>query len=154
MGPAPDWLTAVRRYLFVSAAANLLWETAQMPLYTLWRAGTPYDVMTAILHCTAGDVAIAAAALLGALVTLGQSGWPSRRRWPVEAGTILAGLGYTLYSEYVNTVVRQAQGNRISISLDRFISFLARFGPNRFYPWGFAIPRRPHWNASLPASPI
>src|SRR3546814_5165705 len=33
------WLAAVRRYLAVIAVGNLLWEFAQLPLYTIWYEG-------------------------------------------------------------------------------------------------------------------
>lgn len=102
------WLGVVRRYLLVSAIANLAWETAQMPLYTLWRSGTRRDVASAILHCTAGDVLIAAAAMLLALALLGSPDWPAKSRWRVGICTVLFGVAYTIYSEYLNTVVRSA----------------------------------------------
>lgn len=102
------WLGVVRRYLLVSAIANLAWETAQMPLYTLWRSGTRRDVASAILHCTAGDVLIAAAAMLLALALLGSPDWPAKSRWRVGVCTVLFGVAYTIYSEYLNTVVRSA----------------------------------------------
>ena len=102
------WLRAVRRYLLVSAFGNLLWETAQIPLYTLWRTGTQREVARAILHCSAGDVAIAAAALLLALVLLGSPEWPAKSRWRVGVCTVLFGVAYTIYSEHLNTVVRSA----------------------------------------------
>ena len=107
-GDAPDWLRAIRRYLLVSAAANLLWETVQMPLYTLWRTGTRREVTIAILHCSAGDVMIAAAVLVLTLALLGSPDWPARSRWPVGVCTLLFGLICTIYSEYLNTVVRLA----------------------------------------------
>lgn len=102
------WLGVVRRYLLVSAIANLAWETAQMPLYTLWRSGTRRDVASAILHCTAGDVLIAATAMLLALALLGSPDWPAKSRWRVGVCTVLFGVAYTIYSEYLNTVVRSA----------------------------------------------
>ena len=102
------WLGVVRRYLLVSAIANLAWETAQMPLYTLWRSGTRRDIASAILHCTAGDVLIAATAMLLALALLGSPDWPAKSRWRVGVCTVLFGVAYTIYSEYLNTVVRSA----------------------------------------------
>ena len=30
---SPNWLAALRAYLLTAAAANILWETAQLPLY-------------------------------------------------------------------------------------------------------------------------
>ncbi|MBV1796579.1 hypothetical protein [Siccirubricoccus sp. G192] len=97
-----DWLTMLRCYLVAIATANLVWEVAQMPLYTLWWTGTPGEIASAILHCTAGDVLIAAASLVAALVLLGASDWPQRRFGPVAAAAVAIGLGYTAYSERVN----------------------------------------------------
>jgi hypothetical protein len=44
-------------------ALNLVWEVAQLPLYTLWVEATPGEIAFAILHCTGGDAMIAAASL-------------------------------------------------------------------------------------------
>jgi hypothetical protein len=71
-----SWLAAIRRYLIAVSLGNLLWETAQLPLYTLWQTGTPATIMAAVLHCTAGDVLIAALTLVAALVVFGSSNWP------------------------------------------------------------------------------
>lgn len=108
MTPAPDWLTAIRRYLVAVAAGNLVWEFAQMPLYTLWQTGTPSRVAFAALHCTAGDVLIAATALLAALVVVGDTGWPGRQFVMVAATSGAIGVSYTLFSEHLNTMVRHA----------------------------------------------
>lgn len=88
--PAP-WLSAFRRYLAVIAAGNLVWEFAHMPLYTLWRSGTGSEIVLAALHCAAGDLLIATAALVLALVL-----------------TIAAGVGYTAFSKWLNVEVRRA----------------------------------------------
>jgi hypothetical protein len=101
-----DWLPVVRRYLLVSAIGNLVWEAAQMPLYTLWRTGTQREVAGAILHCSVGDVLIAAAAIVLALALLGSTDWPTKSRWRVGFCTVLFGVAYTIYSEHLSTVVR------------------------------------------------
>ena len=59
-----DWLTTARRYLVAVTAGTLVWEMAQMPLYTLWRTGTAREIAWAILHCTLGDLAIAMVTLI------------------------------------------------------------------------------------------
>ena len=104
-GRTLNWLTAVRRYLLLSASGNLVWEIAQLPLYTIWRTGRPGEIAFAVLHCTMGDVAIAGVALAVGLVLLGKPGWPATRRGPVAGCTILVGAGYTIYSEFLNTTV-------------------------------------------------
>jgi hypothetical protein len=74
----PAWFSAVRSYILVVAVASLVWEFAQLPLYTIWTEGTIGEIAFAVLHCTAGDVLIAAITLLAAVLTAGGN-WPARR---------------------------------------------------------------------------
>lgn len=104
----PDWLTVTRRYLLAVTAGNLIWETAQMPLYTLWHTDTAREIAQAVLHCTLGDAVIAAVALVAALAVVGSPMWPGRRAGAVIALVVIGSLGYALYSEYLNTVVRRS----------------------------------------------
>src|SRR6516164_11140126 len=46
-------------YIAVATIGNLLWEAAQLPLYTIWRNGTPHEILVALIHCTGGDALIA-----------------------------------------------------------------------------------------------
>jgi hypothetical protein len=103
------WLQALRRYLGFIVPAHLLWELAQLPLYTIWSGGSASEILFAVLHCTGGDALIAIAALILALVIAG-TGWPSEREalWRVATITIFLGIGYTVFSEWLNTVVREA----------------------------------------------
>jgi hypothetical protein len=106
---SPDtWLSALRRYLAVIAAGNLVWEFAHMPLYTLWQSGTGGEIVFAALHCTAGDLLIATASLVLALVIVGDAEWPHRGFVRVAALTVAAGVGYTVFSEWLNVEVRRA----------------------------------------------
>ena len=89
-----NWLSAIRRYLAAVAAANLLWEFAQMPLYTLGQTGSAKEIVLA--------------ALLAALVVFGNAGWPEDRFWLVAITAVTVGSGYTVFSEYLNTVVRHS----------------------------------------------
>ncbi|TDH62334.1 hypothetical protein E2C06_12040 [Dankookia rubra] len=98
----PDWVTALRRHLGAVAVGNFAWEFAHLPLYTLWRTGTPGEIAFAALHCTLGDVLIAACSLVAALLFLGAPEWPRRRFAPVAAAAVAIGLGYTVYSEAAN----------------------------------------------------
>jgi hypothetical protein len=104
----PNWLIAIRRYLVAIAIGNLLWETAQMPLYTLWRNGSSRSILWAVLHCTGGDLVIATVALTAALGTVGSAGWPRERHSAVAVAIVAICVGYTVFSEYLNTVVRQS----------------------------------------------
>src|SRR5262245_16873696 len=108
MRRGPAGLIAIGIYLIAMTGGNLVWETVQLPLYTIWRTGTPAEITSAVLHCTAGDVLIAAATWAIALASFGFPAWP-RERFPRVAGTMVAlGIGYTVFSEYMNTVVWQS----------------------------------------------
>lgn len=106
---AEGFLSALRRYFAVIIPAHLVWEFAHMPLYTLWNTGTTGEIVFAAVHCTGGDILIASSALMLALLLTG-SGWPGKRSSVrrVVTLTILLGVGYTLFSEWLNIVVREA----------------------------------------------
>ena len=79
-----------------------------MPLYGVWKAGTAEEIIYNGLHCTVGDLMIAAFSLLAAIVLAGWSRWP-RSQWLEVSGTaILAGIGYTAFSEWHNVYVLQS----------------------------------------------
>lgn len=103
-----DWLTTIRRYLLASAVGHLVWEMAQLPLYTIWRTGTARDLATAVVHCTLGDQSIALVTLSLALVVIGSRDWPAQQFAAVLVTVVILSVGYTVYSEYVNTIVRQS----------------------------------------------
>lgn len=100
------WLTALRRYMAVIVPANLAWELAQLPLYTIWRKGSWNEISFAVVHCTGGDVLIAGASLLAAVLFLGSARWPHERYLPVATLALVAGVAYTIFSEWLNTQVR------------------------------------------------
>ena len=102
------WLHGLRRYLAVIVIGNLVWESAQLPLYTVWTDGTPRDKLVAVAHCTAGDVLIAVCSWAFAVIVAGRSGWPAETPVRVAMLTIAAGLAYTGYSEWLNTGVKQS----------------------------------------------
>lgn len=104
--PIGAWLTAVRRYVVVIGLGNLAWEFAQLPLYTIWHEGSLGEIVFAVLHCTGGDLLIATSALLGALMIAGDGRWPYARFRVVAAITVLGGLAYTVFSEWLNTEIR------------------------------------------------
>lgn len=104
------WLGFVRRYMVLSGLANLVWEFVQMPLYTLWQDDSWLKIILFALHCTAGDVAIASAALLSALLLLGTPDWPRQGYRRIAYLTIFLGFCYTVYSEWLNVYVRKSWG--------------------------------------------
>jgi len=85
---------------------NLVWEFAQLPLYTIWHEGTEREIVFAAVHCTGGDVVIANMALVGTLAIGGGSLWPHARFPTVAALAVFGGLGYTVFSEWLNTEIR------------------------------------------------
>jgi hypothetical protein len=101
-----DWLSALRRFFLASALGNLVWEFAQLPLYTVWREGTTRDIMAAAVHCTGGDILISGASLLAALNILGDGRWPHAKFNSVASATLVGGLAYTIFSEWLNTEIR------------------------------------------------
>lgn len=102
----PSWLSGLRRYLVASAIGHLVWEIAQLPLYTIWSTGTLHNQAIAIVHCTAGDVIIATLTIVLALFLAADQDWPANRFWPTAAVTLISGVAYTGFSEWLNTVVR------------------------------------------------
>ncbi|MEQ8441301.1 MAG: hypothetical protein RKK11_05045 [Alphaproteobacteria bacterium] len=103
-----EWLPVLRRYMLFVAAANLTWEFAHMPLYTLWETGTAGEIVFAAVHCTGGDILIALSAVMLSLFLFGTGSWPGQRRRIVVVSTVVFGLAYTIFSEWLNIVIRQA----------------------------------------------
>lgn len=103
--PRIQALAVAGRYLLVSLPAHLVWEVLQLPLYTIWREGTPREIAFALLHCTAGDVLIAAGSLELAVLLAG-AGWPQASRNQVAVLAIAFGMAYTVFSEWLNVSVR------------------------------------------------
>lgn len=86
--------------------ANLVWESGQLPLYTLWVTGPPEDLAFAVAHCTMGDLLIAMATLALSLITVGASDWPDAHLVRVAVMTTVLGVVYTIFSEWLNVSVR------------------------------------------------
>lgn len=101
------WLYTVRCYILASAALHLAWEIAQLPLYTIWSQPIAKQAF-AVLHCTLGDLMIAGLALLIALAMIGTSDWPHSGTRAVWLLLLVLGVGYTVYSEWLNISVRQS----------------------------------------------
>jgi len=101
-----DWLSGLRRYLAVTTIGHFAWEIIQLPLYTIWNEGTMREIAFAVIHCTGGDILIALASIMGAMIIVGKPDWPSVRFCEVAAVTIFFGVAYTVYSEWFNVSVR------------------------------------------------
>ena len=101
-----NWIRGIRFYLGAIAVGSLVWEVAQLPLYTIWREETPRGIAFAALHCTAGDILIATASLVGALVIFGNMRWPANGHRRVAAVAVAGGLAYTILSEWLHVELR------------------------------------------------
>jgi hypothetical protein len=111
-GAQPDWVAVLRRYFLFSAGGHLAWETAHIPLYTIWIEGTWGEIGFAILHCTGGDLLIAMSTLLLSLFLVGNAIWPLERKHRVLIVALVFGVAYTVFSEWLNIVVRAAWAYR------------------------------------------
>lgn len=100
------WLTALRRYLAFVIPANLVWEIAQLPLYTIWSTGSWGEIVFAVIHCTGGDALMASTSLLGALLFFGNERWPNDRYEAVAVCTLAVGIAVTIFIEWLSTEVR------------------------------------------------
>lgn len=94
------------RYLALLLAANLAWEVAHLPLYTLWTEGSPGTIAWAVLHCTAGDGVIGATTLALALVLTRARDWPRSGFGRVAVLATLLGVAVTVALEWLNVEVR------------------------------------------------
>ena len=103
----PQTLRPIIVYLATVIPGHFFWEAAQLPLYTLWQSGTRREILSAVLHCTAGDALIAGAALGAALGAARLAGWPFFG-FRMTAAAILAGIAYTDFSEWLNVENRRS----------------------------------------------
>lgn len=100
------WLKILRRYLAFVLLANLAWEFAHLPLYTIWATASRSELVFAVAHCTLGDIIIATIALVLSVLLLGDPRWPRAGYVRVATLTTGAGVIYTIFSEWLNLVVR------------------------------------------------
>ena len=114
VGSAPEsgWLHTLRRYIIFVAGAHLLWEFAHLPFYTIWDTGTPSELVFAAVHCTGGDILISVSSVMLALFVVGDVTWPSGAHRRVVLLTVLIGVAYTIFSEWLNIVIREAWAYR------------------------------------------
>lgn len=101
-------LATLGRFLVLSFVLHLIWETLQIPFYTIWGEGTGGEIIFAILHCTLGDVMIGAASLVIAVLVGGGFAWPQKHYLRVAVLAMIGGFSYTIYSEWLNTEFRGA----------------------------------------------
>jgi hypothetical protein len=90
------------------AGLNLVWEIAQLPLYTIWSEARAGEIAFAVAHCTLGDILIGASALLIALVGLRAPAFEYWNRVAIGIPAVVLGAGYTAFSEWMNTTLRRS----------------------------------------------
>ena len=95
----------VARAIGLAAIGHFLWEAAQLPLYTLWRTGTPGEIAFALIHCTGGNVLITTMTLAAAVALARRFRWPPFGRRMVFTAIVL-GTAYTIFSEWLNVAIR------------------------------------------------
>ncbi len=95
-------------WLASSAIFNLVWEIAQLPLYTLYREASRAEIAYAIAHCAVGDVLIATAAYAVAAVMMRSLAWPLSKPWPGAIVAVTVAFAYTVFSEWLNMYVRKS----------------------------------------------
>ena len=85
---------------------NGIWEFAHSSLFTDHSQGW-YYVLWSRLHCTVGDIMILLACFWLTSVLFQTRGWPIRSKFVVPwVAFVTFGLGYTVFSEWMNTQVR------------------------------------------------
>jgi hypothetical protein len=93
------------RYMAAIAAGNLAWEFLHLPLYTLWRSASSRFLAFAAFHCWLGDMLIAAICLAIAIFATGRV-WPWQDYGRTAVMSVLLGVGYTVFSEWLHVGVR------------------------------------------------
>ena len=87
---------------------NLAWEIVHLPLYTLWSDSSWGYLVFVVFHCSAGDLMIAYTTLCIALLLVGNLRDPGRQFHRVLGLTLLLGIAYTVYSEWLNVYFRHS----------------------------------------------
>jgi|SRR5215471_10297638 len=91
----------------LAAAGHFLWEAAQLPLYTLWRTGTPGAIVFALIHCTGGDILITTMTLAAAAALARVFCWRAFG-WRMVLTAIGLDVAYTIFSEWLNVEIRRS----------------------------------------------
>ena len=81
---------------------NLVWEIAQVRLYTLWAEADGLTVAWSLFHCSLGDVLIALALFALAGMAIRRANWPASRPWTGGAIVVVGAMAFTAWSEWYN----------------------------------------------------
>jgi hypothetical protein len=110
-GPLLPWVALA---IGLATIAHLTWEAAQLPLYTLWRTGTPGEIAFALIHCTGGDILITTMTLGAAAVLARVFRWRAFG-WRMVFTTLALGVAYTVFSEWLNVEIRRSWSYAVSM---------------------------------------
>lgn len=108
--PARRTVHAAVAWSLLLFALNVVWELAQLPLYTISSNAEWPALVYAVLHCTLGDAAVALVAYLIAAVLTRSPRWPVGRPWLGLAVMLVAGEVFTVWAEWYNVYVLRSWG--------------------------------------------
>ncbi|HYA47776.1 MAG TPA: hypothetical protein VEF92_09520 [Burkholderiales bacterium] len=98
------------RLIRLALPLELLWEMIQFPLYNVWYQHKWSYILYGLAHCTLGDLLILLALYeITALLTRNRYWYVNNVVRPGALFTLL-GLGYTVYSEFMNVRVKGTWG--------------------------------------------
>ena len=103
---SPLWPRVLLRYLAAVGMGGLVWEFAQMPLYTIWQTLNGGSIAYAAVHCWVGDLLIAASCL-GVAILISDRNWPSRHYGRTAVLATALGVISTILLEWLNVDLLQ-----------------------------------------------
>jgi hypothetical protein len=95
-------MARVGLWMGLTFVLNLVWEVAQVRLYTLWYSADGISIAWALLHCTLGDVVIALAMFVVTGIMLWRLDWPERHPWLGGVIVVIGAMAFTAWSEWYN----------------------------------------------------
>ncbi len=98
----------IAHYLAAIFALNLVWESLQLPLYTIWTNAPVADIAWAVIHCTVGDLLIGGAALTLGWLVAGRPRLTPAVPLSLVTVAILTGIALTIVSEWLATQITRA----------------------------------------------
>lgn len=101
------WSVPEIRLVVWGGILNGIWEFAHSPLYTDHDRGWWYVTWTR-LHCTVGDVMILLGAFWAVSLVFRSRSWAGSAHRTPQLLFVLTGLGYTVFSEWWNTSIRES----------------------------------------------
>jgi hypothetical protein len=98
------------RLIMLGLPLELLWETAQFPLYDVWHQNDWGYILYGLAHCTFGDLLILLAAYEIVALLRRNRGWYLTHAVSGAVLFTLLGAGYTIYSEILNVRIKGTWG--------------------------------------------